>query len=253
MGITNLKQFCEGFDELLEDKPDILTIIKTGRTLVSELMNQKEWFGDILEKLLFDKEFSESQKPGIWPNEITLHRSSDRSFLVLCYIWDPGLSDTIHDHGSWGIIGSFVRPIGEHKYMRMDDGKKERYAELEEVSSAVLNPGETTYVLPLNKGIHRMENHGRDTAITINVYGQNIRKGYVQFFYPEVNSVNRVYPPKTLREALAVRALGSLPMPWSEKLLKRIPASGLSDYIKKEGDLSLAKLQTRSFDTESGS
>jgi predicted metal-dependent enzyme (double-stranded beta helix superfamily) len=244
MAITNLEQFCESFNDLLKGKPDISTLISTGRSLVSELMNQKEWFGDILQRILFDNEFSESQKPGIWPNEITLHRSFDRSFLVLCYIWDKGLSDTIHDHGSWGIIGSFVRSIGEHKYMRLDDGKKEGYAELEEVSSIVLNPGETTYVLPLNKGIHRMENFGSDTAITINVYGPNVRKGYVQFFYPEMNSVNRVYPPKTLREALAVRALGSLAAPRSEELLKRILKSGLPDYIKKEGEISLAKLQT---------
>jgi len=244
MAITNLEQFCESFNDLLKGKPDISTLISTGRSLVSELMNQKEWFGDILQRILFDNEFSESQRPGIWPNEITLHRSSDRSFLVLCYIWDKGLSDTIHDHGSWGIIGSFVRSIGEHKYMRLDDGKKEGYAELEEVSSIVLNPGETTYVLPLNKGIHRMENFGSDTAITINVYGPNVRKGYVQFFYPEMNSVNRVYPPKTLREALAVRALGSLAAPRSEELLKRVLKSGLPDYIKKEGEISLAKLQT---------
>jgi predicted metal-dependent enzyme (double-stranded beta helix superfamily) len=244
MAITNLEQFCESFNDLLKGKPDISTLISTGRSLVSELMNQKEWFGDILQRILFDNEFSESQRPGIWPNEITLHRSSDRSFLVLCYIWDKGLSDTIHDHGSWGIIGSFVRPVGEHKYMRLDDGKKEGYAELEEVSSIVLNPGETTYVLPLNKGIHRMENFGSDTAITINVYGPNVRKGYVQFFYPEMNSVSRVYPPKTLREALAVRALGSLAAPRSEELLKRVLKSGLPDYIKKEGEISLAKLQT---------
>ena len=244
MAITNLKQFCESFDDLLKGKPDISTLISTGRSLVSELMNQKEWFGDILQRILFDKEFSESQKPGIWPNEITLYRSPERSFLVLCYIWDPGLSDAIHDHGSWGIIGSFLRPIGEKKYMRQDDGKKEGYAELEEVSSIVLQPGETTYVLPLNKGIHRMENLGSDIAITINVYGPNIRKGYVQFFYPEMNSVNRVYPPKTLRDALAVRALGSLAAPQSEELLKRVMASALPDYIKKEGEISLAKLQT---------
>ena len=244
MAITNLEQFCLRFADLLRGKPDIPALIATGRSLVGELMNHKEWLGDILERLLFEKEFSESQKSGIWPNEITLHRSSDRSFLVLCYIWDPGLSDAIHDHGSWGIIGSFTRPIGEHKYMRLDDGKKEGYAEIEEVSSAVINPGETTYVLPLNKGIHRMENLGKDTAITINVYGPNIRKGYVQFFYPEVNSVSRVFPPKTLREALAVRALGSMPESWSEELLKRIQASALSDYIKREGELSLAKLQT---------
>ena len=244
MAITNLEQFCESFNDLLKGKPDMSTIIRTGRTLVSELMNEKEWFGDILERLLFDKEFSDSQKPGIWPNEITLHRSSDRSLLVLCYIWDPGLSDAIHDHGSWGIIGSFVQPIGERKYMRLDDGKKEGYVELEEVSFIVLNPGETTYVLPLNKGIHKMENFGSDMAITINVYGPNVRKGYVQFFYPEMNSVNRVYPPKTLREALAVRALGSLAAPWSEELLKRVLASALPDYIKKEGEISLARLKT---------
>jgi len=244
MAITNLEQFCESFNDLLKGKPDMSTIIRTGRTLVSELMNEKEWFGDILERLLFDKEFSDSQKPGIWPNEITLHRSSDRSLLVLCYIWDPGLSDAIHDHGSWGIIGSFVQPIGERKYMRLDDGKKEGYVELEEVSFIVLNPGETTYVLPLNKGIHKMENFGSDMAITINVYGPNVRKGYVQFFYPEMNSVNRVYPPKTMREALAVRALGSLAAPWSEELLKRVLASGLPDYIKKEGEISLARLKT---------
>ena len=244
MAITNLEQFCESFNDLLKGKPDMSTIIRTGRTLVSELMNEKEWFGDILERLLFDKEFSDSQKPGIWPNEITLHRSSDRSLLVLCYIWDPGLSDAIHDHGSWGIIGSFVQPIGERKYMRLDDGKKEGYVELEEVSFIVLNPGETTYVLPLNKGIHKMENFGSDMAITINVYGPNVRKGYVQFFYPERNSVNRVYPPKTLREALAVRALGSLAAPWSEELLRRVLTSGLPDYIKKEGEISLARLKT---------
>jgi predicted metal-dependent enzyme (double-stranded beta helix superfamily) len=244
MAITNLEQFCESFNDLLKGKPDISILISTGRSLVSELMNQKEWFGDILQRILFDKEFSESQRPGIWPNEITLYRSSDRSFLVLCYIWDKGLSDTIHDHGSWGIIGSFVRPVGEQKYMRLDDGKKEGYAELEEVSSIVLQPGETTYVLPLNKGIHRMKNFGSDIAITINVYGPNVRKGYVQFFYPEMKSVNRVYPPKTLREALAVRALGSLAAPRSEELLKRVLASALPDYIKKEGDISLAKLQT---------
>ncbi len=244
MAVTNLEQFSECFNDLLKGKPDISTIIRTGRSFVGELVSRKEWIGDILERVLFDKEFSENQKPGIWPNEITLHRSPDRSFLVLGYIWDPGLTDAVHDHGSWGIIGSFLRPIGERKYIRLDDGKKEGYAELEEVSSIVLQPGETTYVLPLNKGIHRMENFGRDTAITINVYGPNVRKGYVQFFYPEMNSVNRVYPPKTLREALAVRALGSVAAPWSEDLLRRVLASALPDYIKKEGEISLAKLKT---------
>ncbi|MCX5833233.1 MAG: cysteine dioxygenase family protein [Deltaproteobacteria bacterium] len=212
--------------------------------MLSELMSQKEWFGDILGKVLFNREFSESQKAGIWPNEFTLHRSPDRAFLVLCYIWGPYLSDTAHDHGSWGIIGSFMKPIGERKYMRLDDGKKEGYAELKEVSSTVLQPGEITSVLPLNKGIHRMENRSDDVAITINVYGRSMRRGYIQFFYPENRAVTRVYPPKSLREALAIRAAGALSASWSEDLLKQVLSSELTDPIRKEGEYSLARLKS---------
>ena len=243
MAITNLELFCDNMNDLLKGRPEISVLISRGRLLLSELISHNEWFGGIIQRILFDEKFSGSMKPGIWANEITLYRSPDRSFLVLCYIWDPGVSDTIHDHGSWGIIGSLVRPVGERKYMRLDDGGREGYAELEEVSSIVLEPPETTYVLPLNKGIHRMENRGRDTAVTINVYGPNVRKGYVQFFYPEVKSVSRVYTPKTMREVLAVRSLGSVAAPWSEELLKSILAGSFSDYIKKEGEISLAKLQ----------
>ncbi len=88
-----------------------------------------------------------------------------------------------------------------------------------------------------------MENSRSDIAITINVYGSNVRKGYVQFFYPKMNLVNRVYPPKIFKEALAVRALGSLAAPWSEELLKRVLAGSLPDYVKKEGEISLSRIQ----------
>jgi predicted metal-dependent enzyme (double-stranded beta helix superfamily) len=244
MGITNLEQLCRQFQVLLEEKPEVSRLIHVGGAMLSELMSHRDWFGGILEKILFDREFSEGQKAGIWANEITLYRSPDRSFQVLCYIWGPYLSDTAHDHGSWGIIGSFVKPIGERKYKRLDDGKKEGYAELKEFSSRVLEPGETTSVLPLNNGIHRMENRSDDVAITINVYGRTIRKGYIQFFYPEDRAVARVYPAKSLKEALAVRAVGALRAPWSEDLLKRVLSSGLPDPIRKEGEYSLARLKS---------
>jgi len=244
MAISNLEQFCQQFHAFLGEKPDMARLIKSGGSMLSELMSHKEWFGDILRKILFDPDFSESQKAGIWPNEITLHRNPDRSFQVLCYIWGPYLSDTVHDHGSWGIIGSFTRPIGERKYTRLDDGKREGYAEVKETSSAVLQPGEFTSVLPLNKGIHRMENQSDDVAITINVYGRTMRKGYIQFFYPESNAVARVYPPKPLKEALAIRAASTLRAPWSEDLLKRVLSSELPDPIRKEGEYALARLKS---------
>ncbi len=244
MAISNLDQFCQQFHAFLGEKPDMARLIDSGGSMLRELMHQKDWFGDILQKVLFDRAFSESQKAGIWPNEITLHRSPDRSFQVICYIWGPYLADTVHDHGSWGIIGSFTRLIRERKYKRLDDGKREGYAELEETSSTVLQPGEFTSVLPLNKGIHRMENESNDVAVTINVYGRSIRKGYIQFFYPESKAVARVYPPKPLKEALAIRTAGSLRAPWSEGLLEKVLSSDLPDHIRKEGEHSLARLRS---------
>jgi len=51
--------------------------------------------------------------------------------------------------------------------------------------------------------------------------------------------------------ALTVIVIGlQMPLPivettlWSEELLKRVLASALPDYIKKEGEISLAKLKT---------
>jgi len=244
MASINLEQFCDRFHALLGEKPAITRLIEAGRSLMAELISEREWFGDILRKVLFEPDFNKNQKTGIWPNEITLYRCPDRSFQVLCYIWESYIIDTVHDHGSWGIVGSFVKPFRERKYRRLDDGKMEGYALLEEVSSAIFQPGEVTYVLPLNKGIHSMENVGGDVSITINVYGRNMREGYIQFYYPEKNSVTRVYPPKSFRETLAIRAAAALRGPWSEEILKSVLVSDLPNYIKKEGEQSLKKLKS---------
>ncbi len=244
MAGINLEQFCDRFHALLAEKQAITGLIESGCSLMAELISEQEWFGDILRKILFEPDFNKNQKAGIWPNEITLYRCPDKSFQVLCYIWESYNIDTVHDHGSWGIIGSFIKSFRERKYKRLDDGKAEGYALLEEGSSTVFQPGKVTYVLPLNKGIHSMENIGSDVSITVNVYGRNMREGYIQFYYPEKNSVTKIYPPKSLRETLAIRAAAALKGPWSEEILKSVLVSDLPDYIKKVGEQSLKELKS---------
>ncbi|MBK7550158.1 MAG: cysteine dioxygenase family protein, partial [Syntrophaceae bacterium] len=150
------------------------------------------------------------QKTGIWPNEFTLHRAPDRSFVVLAYIWDAGLADIIHDHGSWGIIGTLVAKLGERKYERIDDGRREGYCELRETSGGVFGPGETTFVLPLDEGLHAMHNPTDGVAVSVNVYGKTVRPGYIRFFDPARRTVTRTYPPQTLKEVLAVKTLAAI-------------------------------------------
>ncbi|MBN1614451.1 MAG: hypothetical protein JW950_08315 [Deltaproteobacteria bacterium] len=241
--MDRFNDFCSRFEELLEHQPSLSNRIETGRKLLSELTAQMDWYTSFMERMLLDRQFRESQRPTLWPNEVTLHRSPSGSFVVLSYIWDAYLTDTIHDHGSWGIVGTLYGTILERKYKRKDDGKTEGYANLQETSFVSMRPGDTIYVLPLDEGIHRMENPAASPSISINLYGKSMRRGYTQFFYPDQNAVVRAYPPKAVREVLAVKALGTTGKPWAGDILKRFLNQGPPDPVRRECELALRKLE----------
>lgn len=234
------KEFCERFHELVEKDLPSASRIEEGRRLVGELVSDAEWFREILERLVLDREYLDQQRASIWPNEVTLYRSPDRSFVALAYFWEPRDADAIHDHGSWGIIGELIGPALERKFRRLDDGRRLDYAEIEEVSSRVIEPGNTTFVLPLNEGIHQMENLTDSTAVSINVYGRTVRKGYVQYYYPDKRAVRRVFPPGTSKKVLAVRILGALDRSWAEDVLRAALRDPLPDFLRKECEDSLS-------------
>ena len=98
---------------MIADEKTISRKIENSRELVSELLSRQDWFFDYLKKMILEPSSFESRRPGIWPNEYTLYRSPERSFVVLAYIWDAKLADIIHDHGSWGIIGTLCGKQGE--------------------------------------------------------------------------------------------------------------------------------------------
>jgi predicted metal-dependent enzyme (double-stranded beta helix superfamily) len=234
--------FCRSFEEILAQETTVFHRIEEGRKRLSELTAQMDWYKTFLERMVLDRDFRESQKPTLWPNEVTLYRSPSGAFVVLSYIWDAYLTDTIHDHGSWGIVGTLHGTILERKYKRNDDGKTEGYAELQETSFVSMQPGDTIYVLPLNEGIHRMENPADCPCISINVYGKTMGRGYTQFFYPDKKAVVRAYPPKATREVLAVKVLGSTGESWAGDILKRFLNEGPSAPVRKECEQALRKL-----------
>lgn len=108
------------------------------------------------------------------------------------------------------------------------------YAELEETSSQVIEPGGTSHVLPLDEGIHQMGAAGDQLAVSVSVYGKSIRTGYAQFFDPSRKTVVRAYHPKLFKKVLAIRALGSIAEPWAEEILKAARSSPVPDYLARE-------------------
>jgi predicted metal-dependent enzyme (double-stranded beta helix superfamily) len=217
--------------------------IDRGSELVRELLSQPDWFFDYCAQLIADPARLKSLKPGIWPNEYLLHRSPDKSFSVLAYIWQPGDADTIHDHGSWGIVGTIMGSLREKKYERLDDGTREGYCELRESASSVFGPGETTFVLPVNQGLHAMDNTTDEIAASLNVYGRSIARGYTQFFDPGAHTVTRAYPPRTVKELLAVTALAALDPTRAEHVLGEALDAPRPAAVREEYEAALKRLE----------
>jgi predicted metal-dependent enzyme (double-stranded beta helix superfamily) len=240
-----LEEFCTRFRELREEKRDLSRFIPGGRVLLGELIKDPTWFREYLERLILDSDFLNAQEPSIYPNEVTLYRSPDRSFLIQVYFWEPRTTSAVHDHGSWGIVGALVHPVRERKYRRLDDGKTEGKAELEEISRAWIQPGETTYVLPLNAGIHLMEAPEEKGSVTLSVYGRSVRYGFIQFFDLNRKTVRRVYPPRVLKKVLAIRTLGYLAEPWGEEILKASASKPRSEYLETEIEQALARFRRK--------
>ncbi len=241
--MQRFETFCGRIQKLLAEEKGLLRQIERARELVSDLAMKPEWFEEFMSKMIFDRAFIESQKPSIWPNEITLYRSPDRSFVVLAYIWDAKLADMVHDHGSWGVIGTLCAKLGEKKYRRLDDGKRQGYAELRETESKVLGPGETTFVLPLKNGIHSMENPTDGIAVSVNVYGKTLGRGYVQLFDPAGKTVTRVYPPRTLKEVLAVKTLAAFGTGRAEAVLQEALREPRPPHLRDEIERALARIR----------
>jgi predicted metal-dependent enzyme (double-stranded beta helix superfamily) len=241
----NLEEFCPRLHALQQEKKDLPRFIEEGRVLLGELLMDPTWFRVYLEKLILDPEFLNRQEPSIYPNEVTLYRSPDRAFSIQAYFWEPRTTSAVHDHGSWGLVGAMIYPVRERKYRRLDGGRTEGRAELEETSRTWIKPGETTFVLPQDEGIHLMEAPEERGSVSLSVYGRSVRYGYIQFFDLNRKTVRRVYPPRILKRVLAVRTLGYLAEPWGEEILKASAQGPRPEYLEKEIEKALARFRAK--------
>ena len=99
----------------------------------------------------------------------------DGSYSLQIFVWPPGTRAHIHDHTSWGAYCCAVGSVLEERYERLDDGSREGYARLKKVweLSWSAEDGAST-VLPYDEGIHRVGNVGKETAISVHLYGPRI-------------------------------------------------------------------------------
>lgn len=235
---TSFPDYCEAMRELTTTLTDPRELAEAGQKLQARLVADPNL---ILEQLSIF--IAQGKETIFWPvdlNDLTIYRDKDKLFSVRLFVWEDQVPYPIHDHGSWGIVGSLANLVQETKYNRLDDGSRENYAELEVKSEAILHPGETTYVLPLNDGIHRMQALNHTTALTLHTYGRPIRSGFINGFMRQSNGIYKMYPLAVHRQMLAVKALQEIGTAPARDILGEISRTGVQ-IVKEAARQALEK------------
>jgi predicted metal-dependent enzyme (double-stranded beta helix superfamily) len=97
-----------------------------------------------------------------------LHADPLERFSVVSFVWGPGQSTPIHDHGVWGLIGMLRGAERSTAYSIESDGRVTPGEETQ------LMPGDVAAVSPWIGDLHRVVNGAPGVSVSIHVYGGNI-------------------------------------------------------------------------------
>jgi predicted metal-dependent enzyme (double-stranded beta helix superfamily) len=97
-----------------------------------------------------------------------LHVAPDGAFSLVALVWLPGQATPIHDHLAWCVVGI-------HEGAEYETGYRlTRRGTLVPTGEAVALPGDVAGLLPPGD-IHRVHNVGDSLAISLHVYGADLR------------------------------------------------------------------------------
>ncbi|HET6939815.1 MAG TPA: cysteine dioxygenase family protein [Nocardioides sp.] len=96
-----------------------------------------------------------------------LHVAEDGAFSVVALVWLPGQATPIHDHLAWCVVGVHQGAEYETRYRLVGD-------RLMTDGTATAHVGDVAGLLPPGD-IHKVENAGSGLAVSLHVYGADLR------------------------------------------------------------------------------
>ena len=101
-----------------------------------------------------------------------LYVSPRKDFSVVSLVWKPGQTTCIHNHVAWCVVGVYEGTEIETRYALRRSAESAYLIETARVAS---RHGGVVALLPNGDDIHRVSNGGDELAISIHVYGADIR------------------------------------------------------------------------------
>jgi predicted metal-dependent enzyme (double-stranded beta helix superfamily) len=132
------------------------------------------WIAGALRKALGDPDLLTPEQRQSNPqgyHQHVLHADEDGRFSIVALVWLPGQSTSVHDHLSWAVVGVHQGCECEVQYKVLNDG-----------GPFLMSIGESTHrqgtisILQPPGDIHTVYNPGPETAISIHIYGADVRK-----------------------------------------------------------------------------
>jgi len=133
----------------------------------------RERCATLLRKGLELKDEFRAVAPGQYSRNL-VYRDPRGLFVIMALLWKPRTASAVHDHASWGVMGTFENAIEVTNFDRVDDGKTAGFAELKTREVLPSPTGNVEVVVPPRVDIHRMANPTDRQTITIHTYGREV-------------------------------------------------------------------------------
>lgn len=123
------------------------------------------------------------------------------AFSLVALVWLPGQATAIHDHICWCVVGILEGEEEEERFHLLAGPDGDRW--LCPCGSERMTSMETAILLPPEENIHRVHNAGETLAISLHVYGADLRLA------PNHSSINERFDDLPIRTGASGTAV-----PW---------------------------------------
>jgi predicted metal-dependent enzyme (double-stranded beta helix superfamily) len=101
-----------------------------------------------------------------------LHEEADHTLAVFAVSWLPGRGAPPHNHGTWAVVAGVDGPEENAFWDRLDDGKREGFAEITKRAEKAFTEGEVVALEPDH--IHSVMNRTDATTVSLHTYGMHV-------------------------------------------------------------------------------
>jgi predicted metal-dependent enzyme (double-stranded beta helix superfamily) len=173
-------------------------------TLESDMEARMRGAEVALKEALSDPDVVTHSKQWPWTpgQNLLLYEDPDYHFVINATVRKPGSKGAVHDHGhSWTLYGLLDGIERIERYTRMDDGKRERFADLKLVAEREMGPGGVDFVMPYQ--VHA-ERGGASRSVAIIIRSERMVGRFKQHMFDvEKKSVLEGWGPEEVPYALA--------------------------------------------------